>query len=105
MESLLSNMKPLDNIELLSEMALFSFLNEGDAGKEGLMFLSGAKVVHELYRRYTQTDTIIEALRADAIRKISAYVEKNPRASTDDQAREIKKQIDDFAVKVAVVSA
>ena len=42
--------------------------------------------------------------QADAVRKIALYVEKNPRASTSEQAREIQKHVDDFAAKVALVN-
>lgn len=43
-------------------------------------------------------------IQADAIQKIAAYVKKNPRASSDEQAKVIKKHLDDFAVKVALIT-
>uniref|UniRef100_A0A7M5X8C7 Uncharacterized protein n=2 Tax=Clytia hemisphaerica TaxID=252671 RepID=A0A7M5X8C7_9CNID len=102
--SLLQNNKELDNVELMSEIALFAYLSDNAYGKNALKLVTGAKVIQELYRRFTKQDQIIEALRADAVRKIALYVEKNPRASTNDQAREIQKHVDDFAAKVALVN-
>lgn len=42
---------------------LFAYLGDNAYGKEGLKFVTGAKVLKELYRRFTQKDAIIEALR------------------------------------------
>ena len=96
--------KPMNTMELLSEVALFSYLGEpSGVGKDGLQFLTGAKIVCELYRRFTQKDRIIEALRLDATGKIVAYCAENPTASDDEKAAEVKKHIEDFAAKVALV--
>ncbi|XP_057315013.1 uncharacterized protein LOC130656201 [Hydractinia symbiolongicarpus] len=98
------NMKRLDNVELFSEAALLAYLSDNEFGKDALKFTSGVKVLHEIYKRFTEKDTIIEALRGDTIQKIAAYVKKNPRASSDEQAKVIKKHLDDFAVKVALIT-
>lgn len=39
------------------------------------------------------------------MRKIAEYVQANPRASTREQAKEIKKHVDDFAVKITLIDA
>ena len=51
----LTNQKPMNTIELISEVALFSYLGDpSGVGKDGLQFLTGAKILCELYRRFTQ---------------------------------------------------
>ena len=42
---------------------LFGYLGDQTYGKSGLKFLTGAKILQELYRRFTEKDAIIEALR------------------------------------------
>ena len=42
---------------------MFAWLGGNEYGQQGMKFLTGAKILQELYRRFTQTDQIIEALR------------------------------------------
>ena len=43
-------------------MAMLAYLGDG-MGKDGLKLLTGAKILHELYKRFTHKDEILEALR------------------------------------------
>ena len=44
---------------------MFAWLSGNEYGQKGMKFLTGAKILQELYSRFTQTDQIIEALRVN----------------------------------------
>lgn len=48
---------------------MFAWLGGNEYGQQGMKFLTGAKILQELYRRFTQTDQIIEALRVSLLLK------------------------------------
>jgi len=51
----------------LLQIALFAWLGDNSYGKDALKLLTGAKIVQELLRRFTQTDQIVDALRVSVI--------------------------------------
>ena len=42
---------------------MFAYVGDSEFGKDTLQFITGAKIVHEIYMRFTAEDTIMEALR------------------------------------------
>lgn len=46
---------------------MVAYLQGSSAGKEGLTFLSGAKVLYELYQRLTEKDNVIQVLRVSTL--------------------------------------
>lgn len=46
---------------------MVAYLQDSSAGKEGLTFLSGAKVLYELYQRLTEKDNVIQVLRVSTL--------------------------------------
>ena len=52
---------------LIFQIAMVAYLQGSSAGKEGLTFLSGAKVLYELYQRLTEKDNVIQVLRVSAL--------------------------------------
>ena len=46
---------------------MVAYLQGSSAGKEGLTFLSGARVLYELYQRLTEKDNVIEVLRVSTL--------------------------------------
>ena len=55
-------------------MAMFSYLSDADFGKEELKFLTGAKIVHEIYQRFSKSDRILEALRVRVFFFIAKFI-------------------------------
>ena len=45
------------------QVALYSYLDGSDVGKGGLKFLTGAKILTEMYRKLTEKETLLEGLR------------------------------------------
>ncbi|XP_002157660.2 uncharacterized protein LOC100209795 isoform X1 [Hydra vulgaris] len=104
MDSPYFKLKRLDNEEFINEFALLGLLVGNDFGQQTYTFLTGAKVLNEVYQRLNEKENLLAYLRADAVRKIATYCQMNPKASSDAQAKEIKKHLDDFCVKVALVT-
>lgn len=52
---------------LFFQIAMVAYLQGSSAGKEGLTFLSGAKVLYELYQRLTEKDNVIQVLRVSTL--------------------------------------
>ena len=52
---------------LFFQIAMVAYLQGSSAGKEGLTFLSGAKVLYELYQRLTEKDNAIQVLRVSTL--------------------------------------
>lgn len=52
---------------LFFQIAMVAYLQDSSAGKEGLTFLSGAKVLYELYQRLTEKDNVIQVLRVSTL--------------------------------------
>merc|ERR1712189_93866 len=96
-------MPRLNNFEFFSEIATLGFISGNDAGKNALEVMSSLKIANEIYQRLNEDDNRLELLRAKTILRISDYVKKNPRASEEQLAKEVQKEIQQFATEAAVI--
>ncbi|XP_038076353.1 uncharacterized protein LOC119744488 [Patiria miniata] len=89
----------MNSPELIQQMALLAWLNKKEDGDSFYKLVSTARVWYELYQRVSHSDEI-DAYKAETILAIASYVKTHPRASQDEMAKEIGKQIQTFAAKV-----
>ncbi|XP_041468196.1 uncharacterized protein LOC129264470 [Lytechinus pictus] len=89
----------LDNGDLVQQIGLLAWLHKGDDAKSLYKTITGVRVGHELWHRLSGQDEI-EAYRAETIGAIVDYVKKHPKASKDELAKEVAKQLQIFASKI-----
>lgn len=90
----------LETPELLQQIALLAFLGkQGGEGQKFLELTTKARVFAEVYNRLSKQREIDEA-RSAVIFAICDYIKKNPRASQQEQAKVIKRHIEQFAATV-----
>lgn len=87
----------LSNGDLLQQIATLVWINSGNS--DMIEKITTFRVGCELFQRLSgarETD----ALRTQTIMSISDYVKKHPKASKEELAKEVTKQIQLFAEKV-----
>ncbi|XP_071505354.1 uncharacterized protein [Diadema setosum] len=89
----------LNTGDLIQQIGLLAWLNKGDEGKKLYQTIAGFRVGHELWARLSGQDEL-EAYRAQFIGAVVDYVKKHPKASQDDIAKEVAKQIEIFTRNV-----
>ncbi len=85
--------------ELIQQMAALLWLKKGDDHKQLYETVTGARVAYELYQRMTG-EREIETYQTQCILGIVDYVKKHPKATEDELAREVAKQIELFKYKI-----
>ncbi|XP_014669781.1 PREDICTED: uncharacterized protein LOC106810838 [Priapulus caudatus] len=93
----------MDNPELLQQIALIGYLNKTEGSEKLLSIITKARVFTEVYNRVTGQREI-DAAREACILAIVDYIKKHPRASKDEMAKEIQKQVQNFAIIVKALS-
>jgi len=85
--------------DLIQQLAMLVWLNKGEEGKDLYKMVTGARVGYEIYNRMSgQRD--LEALQQQFIMAVVDYIKKNPKASEDQLAKEIQKQVETFEALV-----
>ena len=85
--------------DLLQQMAALVWLKRGDEHKEIYQTITGARVAYELYQRFS-SERDIETYQAQCIAGICDYVKQHPKATEQEIAKEVEKQIELFKFKV-----
>jgi GAF domain-containing protein len=84
----------LNNVELLQEIATLVWTSTGNTQLSEQM--ARLRIGYELYQRFSGAREI-EALRNQTILNISKWIQDNPKASKEEMAKEVGKQIVLFA--------
>lgn len=87
----------LTNAGILEELATLLWIRSDN--KELAEKLACTRIAYELYQRLSG-ERELETMRQQAILGIAAYIKKHPKASKEELAAEIGKQIQLFAQKV-----
>ena len=85
--------------DLLQQLALLVWLKRGEEHKEMYRTITQARVAYELYQRLTSSNDI-ETYQAQCIAGICDYVKKHPKATEQELAKEVEKQIELFKFKI-----
>ncbi len=85
--------------DLIQQMAALVWLKKGDDHKQLYETVTGARVAYELYQRMS-SERDIETYQAQCILAIVDYVKKHPKASEQELAKEVEKQIELFKFKI-----
>ncbi|KAK3094130.1 hypothetical protein FSP39_024483 [Pinctada imbricata] len=90
----------LSNTDLLQQIGTLMWATqEGSNAPDLVKNLAMAKIANELYCRMTG-EREVETLRNQTILAIAKYVKENPKASKEELAKEIGKQITLFSQRL-----
>jgi len=89
----------LDTPDLLQQIALLAWLNNGDEGKDMMKLLTQGRVVYELYNRVSGQRQV-EQYEQECILGIVDYIKKNPKHSQDALAKEVEKHVALFKARI-----
>jgi len=91
-----------NNLEFLQQIALRNYLKNGEESKPFYNLVTSARVVNEVYQRVSGSRKI-EDLRKMCIANIVKYIQEHPNASNATLKKEIEKQVQIFALRVASI--
>jgi len=86
-----------NNLDLLQQLALQSFVNNGD--KKFYNLVTNLRVGNECYQRLSGKRKIQQA-KVECIKNITEFIKENPKASQDEIKNIVHQQIAMFAATV-----
>ena len=89
-----------NNLELVQQIALRNYLKNGEESKPFYNLVTSARVANELYQRVSGSRKI-EDYRKICIANIVKFIQENPNASKATLKKEVEKEIQIFAIRVA----
>ncbi|KAK2180264.1 hypothetical protein NP493_449g02004 [Ridgeia piscesae] len=88
---------PMSTADLIQQMAALAWVK--DDNKEPYNLVTSARVAYELYQRVSSSSDI-DVYQTQCIAAITAYIQKHPKATENELAKVVKKEIDLFRTKV-----
>lgn len=85
------------DFNLMEQISTLVWAHTGDSNMAEQ--LATVKLIKEVWQRLSGNQEL-EALRTETILRIAKFVKEHPKASKEELANEIEKQIKDFADKV-----
>jgi hypothetical protein len=83
-------------------LSMLAWLNKNEEGEELYKIITGARVAYELWSRISSQKDV-DTYQAQCILGIVEFIKKNPKATEDQLAKEVQKQIELFKAKVAAL--
>ena len=89
----------LSNVDLIQQIGTLMWATSDDKAPEILRNVTAARVGYELYSRFSG-EREMEALRNQTILAIAKFIKEHPKATKEEIAKEVAKQITLFSQRV-----